>query len=238
MSIFLGCAAYPCLSRATLLIFLFMDLRITEIFLSIQGESSHAGRPCSFVRLTGCPMRCVWCDSEYTFTGGERISFEDIFEKLEDFGCNLVEVTGGEPLAQKNVFPFIEELLNKNYEVLIETGGYVSTEKVDERAKIILDVKCPASGEAERNHWENLERLKAEKDEVKFVIADLNDWEFAREIIEKYNLEKRTKEILISPVFGIENLQEIAETVSKSGLKVRLNLQLHKYIWGADVHGV
>lgn len=215
-----------------------MNLRITEIFLSIQGESSHAGRPCAFVRLTGCPMRCVWCDSEYTFTGGERLSFEEIFQKLEDFGCNLVEVTGGEPLAQKAVFPFITELLDKNYEVLIETGGYVSTEKVDERAKIILDVKCPASGESERNHWANLERLSAEKDEVKFVIADLNDWNFACEIIEKHDLQNKTKEILISPVFGIENLQEIAETVSKSGLKVRLNLQLHKYIWGKDVHGV
>lgn len=213
-------------------------LRITEIFLSIQGESSHAGRPCAFVRLTGCPMRCVWCDSEYTFTGGERLSFEEIFQKLEDFGCRLVEVTGGEPLAQKAVFPFITELLDKNYEVLIETGGYVSTEKVDERAKLILDVKCPASGESERNHWANLERLSAEKDEIKFVIADLNDWEFAKNIIEKYDLQNCTKEILISPVFGIENLREIAETVSRSGLKVRLNLQLHKYIWGKDVHGV
>ncbi|MDQ3635106.1 MAG: radical SAM protein [Acidobacteriota bacterium] len=215
-----------------------MNLRITEIFLSIQGESTHAGRPCSFVRLTGCPMRCVWCDSEYTFTGGEKISFEDIFSKLEEFGCNLVEVTGGEPLAQKSVFPFITELCDKGYEVLIETGGFVSTEKVDNRAKIILDVKCPASGESERNNWENLERLKAEKDEVKFVIADLADWEFAKTIIKKYDLENCTKEILISPVFGVENLQEIAETVSRSNLKVRLNLQLHKYIWGADVHGV
>lgn len=213
-------------------------LRITEIFLSIQGESSHAGRPCAFVRLTGCPMRCVWCDSEYTFTGGERLSFEEIFQKLEDFGCKLVEVTGGEPLAQKAVFPFITELLDKNYEVLIETGGYVSTEKVDERAKLILDVKCPVSGESERNHWANLERLNGEKDEVKFVVADLSDWEFAKNIIEKYDLQNCTKEILISPVFGIENLREIVETVSKSGLKVRLNLQLHKYIWGKDVHGV
>lgn len=214
------------------------SLRITEIFLSIQGESSHAGRPCAFVRLTGCPMRCVWCDSEYTFTGGERLSFAEIFKKLEDFGCRLIEVTGGEPLAQQNVFLFITELLDKNYEVLIETGGYVSTEKVDPRAKVILDVKCPASGESERNHWANLERLNAEKDEVKFVLADLNDWEFAKKIIEKYDLQTRAKEILISPVFGIENLREIAETVARSGLKVRLNLQLHKYIWGKDVHGV
>ena len=215
-----------------------MDLRITEIFLSIQVESSHAGRPCAFVRLTGCPMRCVWCDSVYTFTGGERKTFDEIFALLKEFGCNLVEVTGGDPLAQKNVFPFITLLLNEGYEVLIETGGFFSTETVDERAKIILDVKCPASGESERNHWANLERLRRDKDEVKFVIADLNDWEFAREIIEKYDLEKRTREILISPIFGVSNLKEIAETVSRSNLKVRLNLQLHKYIWGADVHGV
>jgi len=215
-----------------------MDLRVTEIFLSIQGESSHAGRPCSFVRLTGCPMRCVWCDSEYTFAGGERISFDDIFAKLEDFGCGLVEVTGGEPLAQKNVFPFINALCDQGYEVLIETGGYVSTERVDPRAKIILDVKCPASGEAERNHWPNLERLRPEMDEVKFVIVDMADWEFAKETIDKYDLINRTKEVLISPAHGIDNLSALAELVSQSGLKVRLNLQLHKYIWGADARGV
>jgi 7-carboxy-7-deazaguanine synthase len=215
-----------------------MDLRITELFLSIQGESTHAGRPCSFVRLTGCPMRCVWCDSEYTFTGGEKISFEDIFAKLSALGCKLVEVTGGEPLAQKNVFPFITELCDDGYEVLIETGGFVSTDLVDERASIILDVKCPASGESERNYWANLKGLKAEKDEVKFVIADLIDWEFAKKIIAEYDLEQNAKAILISPVFGIENLPEIAETIAKSDLKVRLNLQLHKYIWGKDVHGV
>ncbi|HEY0458974.1 MAG TPA: radical SAM protein [Pyrinomonadaceae bacterium] len=213
-------------------------LRVTEIFLSVQGESSHAGRPCAFVRLTGCPMRCVWCDSEYTFTGGERMTFDEIFARLEDFGCKLVEVTGGEPLAQKSVFPFITALLDKGFEVLIETGGYVSTEKVDRRAKVILDVKCPASGESERNQWANLERLNPERDEVKFVVADLADWNFARGVIEKYDLQTRAREILISPVFGIENLPEIAEAVSRSGLKVRLNLQLHKYIWGADVHGV
>src|SRR6476620_1245390 len=215
-----------------------MDLRVTEIFLSIQGESSHAGRPCSFVRLTGCPMRCVWCDSEYTFTGGERITFEDIFAKLEEFGCNLVEVTGGEPLAQKNVFPFITELCDRGYEVLIETGGFVSTENVDPRATIILDVKCPASGESERNHWPNLERLRKEKDEVKFVVADLDDWEFVREVMGRYDLATKTKEILISPVFGTSELAEIAKAVAGSRLQVRLNLQLHKYIWGADVHGV
>jgi 7-carboxy-7-deazaguanine synthase len=215
-----------------------MDLRLTEIFLSIQGESSHAGRPCSFVRLTGCPMRCVWCDSEYTFTGGERTSFEDVFAKLDTFGCPLVEVTGGEPLAQKNVFPFITELCDRGYEVLIETGGYVSTELVDPRAKIILDVKCPASGEAGRNYWANLERLRPGMDEVKFVVADPADWEFAKGVIAKYDLVDRCREVLISPVHNTENLVETAGAVSRSGLKVRLNLQLHKYIWGAETHGV
>jgi 7-carboxy-7-deazaguanine synthase len=183
-------------------------------------------------------MRCVWCDSEYTFTGGEHISFDDIFAKLDAFGCSLVEVTGGEPLAQKNVFPFITELCDRGYEVLIETGGFVSTEGVDERAAIILDIKCPASGEAERNHWPNLERLRPEKDEVKFVVAGLSDWAFAKGKIEEYNLSDRAKEILISPVHSIEDLSAVAEAVSRSGLRVRMNLQLHKYIWGADARGV
>ena len=214
-----------------------MELRITETFLSIQGESTHAGRPCAFVRLTGCPMRCVWCDSEYTFTGGTRMPFDEIFARLEEFGCSLVEVTGGEPLAQKNVFPFITELCDRGYEVLIETGGFVSIESVDPRAAVILDVKCPASGESERNHWPNLELLRPEKDEVKFVVADVADWEFAKEIITKYDLESRTKAILVSPVFGID-MRPLAEAVSQTAFRVRLNLQLHKYIWGPDVHGV
>ena len=183
-------------------------------------------------------MRCVWCDSEYTFTGGERLPFDDIFAKLDGYGCSLVEVTGGEPLAQRSAFPFITELCDRGYEVLIETGGYVSTEDVDPRAKIILDIKCPASGEAERNHWPNLFRLRPDLDEVKFVVADIADWEFAKGTIVKYDLEDRCREILISPVHGIGNLAEIAEAVSRSGLKVRLNLQLHKYIWGADARGV
>ena len=163
-----------------------MQLRVTEIFRSIQGESTHAGRPCGFVRLTGCPMRCVWCDSEYTFTGGKKMETSEIIEMLDDFGCKLVEVTGGEPLAQENVFPFIGQLCDRGYEVLIETGNFVSIEKVDERAKIILDVKCPGSGEAKRNCWENLEKLRKDKDEVKFVVADLDDWEFARSIIQSF----------------------------------------------------
>jgi 7-carboxy-7-deazaguanine synthase len=183
-------------------------------------------------------MRCVWCDSEYTFYGGEKISFEDIFARLDEFGCRLVEVTGGEPLAQKNVFPFITQLCDRGYEVLIETGGFVSTEKVDPRASIILDVKCPSSGEAERNHWPNLERLRPEMDEVKFVVSGLNDLVFSERVTTKYDLQSRCKAVLISPVHGTDELPEIAEAVAHSGLRVRLNLQLHKYIWGPDARGV
>jgi 7-carboxy-7-deazaguanine synthase len=213
-------------------------LRVTEIFRSIQGESTHAGRPCAFVRLTGCPMRCVWCDSEYTFTGGEHVSIEDVMRQVRAFGCQLVEVTGGEPLAQKGAFELIRRLCDEGFEVLIETGGYVSTEGVDERAKIILDVKCPASGEAERNHWPNLARLRADRDEVKFVVADRGDWEFALGVIKKYDLEQRALAVLISPVWGATDLKEMADLVSSSGLNVRMQLQMHKQIWGAEARGV
>ena len=213
-------------------------LRVTEIFRSIQGESTHAGRPCAFVRLTGCPMRCAWCDSEYTFTGGERVSIEDVMRQVRAFGCQLVEVTGGEPLAQKGAFELIRRLCDEGFEVLVETGGFVSTEGVDPRAKIILDVKCPASGEAGRNHWPNLERLRADRDEVKFVVAGRPDWEFAREVVEKYRLESRALAVLVSPVWGVTDLRELAGLVSSSGLKVRMQLQMHKYVWGPEVHGV
>lgn len=213
-------------------------LRVTEIFRSIQGESSHAGRPCTFVRLTGCPMRCVWCDSEYTFTGGDHISLDEIMRQVRDFGCQLVEVTGGEPLAQPQALTLIRQLCDENYEVLIETGNYVSTEEVDPRAKMILDVKCPGSGEADRNHWSNLDRLCPDRDEVKFVIADFKDWEFTREVIEKYDLERRAKAVLISPVWNGPDLQQVADWIATSGLNVRMQLQLHKYIWGAEVRGV
>jgi len=214
-------------------------LRVTEIFRSVQGESTHAGRPCAFVRLTGCPMRCTWCDSEYTFTGGERVSVDDVMRQVRAYGCQLVEVTGGEPLAQKEALVLIRRLCDEGFEVLIETGGFVSTEGVDERAKIILDVKCPASGEAERNHWPNLARLRADRDEVKFVLKDRADWEFARRVVEEYELESRALAILVSPVWGETDLKELADLVSGSGLKnVRMQLQLHKYIWGPEVHGV
>jgi 7-carboxy-7-deazaguanine synthase len=213
-------------------------LRVTEIFTSIQGESTHAGRPCTFVRLTGCPMRCVWCDSEYTFTGGEHVEIEEVLNQVRAFGCRLVEVTGGEPLAQKDAFQLIERLCDEGYEVLIETGGFFPTDSIDKRARIILDVKCPASGEAERNDWRNLEHLRAEMDEVKFVIANVADWNFARAIIDRYRLEQCTKAILISPAWDRVELKELAQWITESRLNVRMQLQLHKYIWGPEVRGV
>lgn len=213
-------------------------LRVTEIFRSIQGESTHAGRPCTFVRLTGCPMRCVWCDSEYTFTGGEYFALDEVMNQVRAFDCKLVEVTGGEPLAQREAFTLVEQLCSEDFEVLVETGGHASTEGVDPRARIILDVKCPASGEAARNHWPNLERLRADKDEVKFVIVNFEDWTYALEIIRRYGLRKRAKSILISPAWGKLDLKDVAEWVSSSGLDLRMQLQLHKYIWGPEARGV
>jgi 7-carboxy-7-deazaguanine synthase len=213
-------------------------LRVSEIFHSIQGESTHAGRPCTFVRLTGCPMRCVWCDSEYTFSGGEHFSLPEVLRQVRDFGCGLVEVTGGEPLAQPEAHTLIRQLCDEGFEVLIETGGYLPTEEVDERAAIILDVKCPASGEEARNHWPNLNRLRQDRDEVKFVIANRADWDYARETIGRYELEHRTRAILISPAWEQIDLRDLAEWIVASGMKVRMQLQLHKYVWGPEVRGV
>jgi 7-carboxy-7-deazaguanine synthase len=213
-------------------------LRVTEIFRSIQGESTHAGRPCTFVRLTGCPMRCVWCDSEYTFTGGEHVSLDDVMQQVRSLGCKLVEVTGGEPLAQKEAFALIRRLCDEDFEVLVETGNYVSIDGVDQRAKVILDIKCPASGEETRNDWSNIERLRAGVDEVKFVVANEDDWLYAKRVIEERELESRTHAVLISPVWGQIDLQQLANWIAASGLNVRMQLQLHKYIWGPDVQGV
>jgi 7-carboxy-7-deazaguanine synthase len=213
-------------------------LRVTEIFRSIQGESTHAGRPCTFVRLTGCPMRCIWCDSEYTFTGGDHFSIDAIMAQVKSFDCKLVEVTGGEPLAQKECFELVERLCNEDFEVLVETGGYVSTRGLDPRAKVILDIKCPASGEEARNDWSNLERLRPDKDEVKFVIADQSDWTYATRVIRDKELETRANAVLISPAWGQVNLEEMANWIAASGLNVRMQLQLHKYIWGPEVRGV
>ena len=210
-------------------------LRITEIFHSIQGESSHAGRPCVFVRLTCCNLRCTWCDSEYTFTGGIKMSVDDVLTKVKAYGCNLVEVTGGEPLAQGDSFDLIKRLCDEGLEVLIETSGSIDTTPVDPRAKIILDIKCPGSGEASKNRWENLNNLQPH-DEIKFVIADRADYDWAKQVIEDRHLERWT--ILISPVWGKMDMKSLAEWMLADRLPARFQTQLHKHIWGADVHGV
>ncbi len=183
-------------------------------------------------------MRCVWCDSEYTFTGGDHVSIEDVMKKVRDFGCPLVEVTGGEPLAQREALDLIMILCDEEYEVLIETGGFVSTKEVDQRAKIILDIKCPGSGEAGRNHWPNLDLLRLDLDEVKFVIADRADWDFALKVIAEHNLETRARAILISPAWGQIDLAELANWIAESGMNLRMQLQMHKYIWGPVARGV
>ena len=210
-------------------------MRITEIFHSIQGESSHVGRPCVFVRLTGCNLRCVWCDSEYTFTGGRQMSLDDVMSAVKAYDCRLVEVTGGEPLAQAEAFDLIRELCDEGFEVLIETSGSIDTTPVDPRAKIILDVKCPGSGEEARNYWPNLERLRGH-DEIKFVLADRRDYEWARDLIRARNLGRWT--ILFSPVWGALEMKPLAEWMLADHVPARLQTQLHKHIWGPDVKGV
>jgi 7-carboxy-7-deazaguanine synthase len=210
-------------------------LRITEIFHSIQGESSHAGRPCVFVRLTGCNLRCRWCDSEYTFTGGEKMSLDDVVAKVKGYGTNLVEITGGEPLAQGESLDLIKRLLDEGHEVLIETSGSIDITAVDRRAKIILDIKCPDSGEVEKNRWANLDELEPH-DEIKFVIADRADYEWAKQIIGKYRLDRWT--VLLSPVWGEMDIKLLAEWMLEDRVPARFQTQLHKHIWGADARGV
>lgn len=183
-------------------------------------------------------MRCVWCDSEYTFSGGDHIALQEVLERVRNLSCRLVEVTGGEPLAQREAFSLLTQLCDEGFEVLVETGGYVSTEGVDPRAKLILDVKCPASGEAARNHWPNLERLNSDQDEVKFVVANRVDWEFALDTIARYDLIKRSKAVLISPAWAEIDLKELAGWVAGCGLEIRMQLQLHKYVWSPEARGV
>jgi 7-carboxy-7-deazaguanine synthase len=211
-------------------------MRVTEIFHSIQGESSYVGQPCVFVRLTGCPLRCTWCDTEYAFYGGHEFSLDELMTKVQSFGCRLVEVTGGEPLAQQETFPFIAKLCDAGHTVLIETGGAIDISLVDQRAHVVLDVKCPASGMMDRMYWPNLDKV-GEKDEAKFVLADRKDYDWARGIIERYDLTNRCC-VLMSPVFGSLEPRQLAEWVLADRLPVRFQLQIHKFIWAPDMRGV
>ena len=217
-------------------------MRVAEIFHSIQGESTWAGRPCTFVRLTGCPLRCRWCDTEYAFEGGTAMDLSAVLAEVDRFGCPLVEVTGGEPLVQKECPELLRALCDRGYEVLLETSGAVSTEKVDSRVVTILDLKCPDSGESERNLWENVARLRP-RDEIKFVIADRADYEWMREVVRRHGLDARVADgslraLLASPVWGSVEFKDLAEWILEDRLPVRFQLQLHKLIWGANVPGV
>jgi 7-carboxy-7-deazaguanine synthase len=212
-------------------------LTINEIFHSIQGESTHSGRPCVFVRLTACDLRCSWCDTPYAFTEGTKVSVDDVLDRVSSFNCSLVELTGGEPLLQKDVYPLMQRLLDSGRTVMIETGGHLSIAKVPADVIRIVDVKCPGSGEAGRNHWENL-ALLTPHDEVKFVIRDRTDYEFARDVVREHDLVRRTAAVLFSPVHAVLTPKPLAEWILEDRLEVRLQLQTHKYIWGADVRGV
>jgi 7-carboxy-7-deazaguanine synthase len=211
-------------------------LRVNEIFHSIQGESTFAGRPCVFVRLTGCPLRCTWCDTEYAFFGGTEQNVDDILATIRGYHCPLVEVTGGEPLAQPETPALLTRLCDDGLTVLLETSGAIDTAGVDPRVHIILDVKCPGSGMTERMHWPNVERLRS-ADEAKFVVQDRTDYEWAKQIVAQYRLTERCT-VLFSPVFSAVDPRQLAEGVLGDRLPIRFQLQMHKYIWAPDMRGV
>ncbi len=212
-------------------------LTINEIFYSIQGESSFTGKPCVFVRLTGCDLRCRWCDTEYAFTEGESASVDDVLERVAAYDCPLVEITGGEPLLQSEVYRLMQRLLDGGKTVLLETGGHIDISDVPREVVKVVDVKCPGSGESARNDWGNLERLAAH-DEVKFVIGDRADYEFARDVVREHRLDRRCGAVLLSPVHGELEPAVLSEWVLADHLPARVQVQLHKYLWGADTRGV
>lgn len=212
-------------------------LTVNEIFHSIQGESSRAGEPCVFVRLTACDLRCTWCDTPYAFHEGRSMSVDDVIARVEEYQCPLVEITGGEPLLQPDVYELMTRLLNSGSTVLLETGGHRPIDRVPARVVKIVDVKCPGSGESHRNEWTNLDRL-AGHDEVKFVVSDRADYEFAREVVRRRALASRVAAVLFSPVHGALDPRVLAEWVLADRLPVRVQLQLHKYIWSPETRGV
>jgi 7-carboxy-7-deazaguanine synthase len=227
-------------------------MQITEIYKSIQGESTYAGLPCVFVRLTGCNLRCSWCDSEYTFTGGSRVSLEEVLEEVERLSPDggLVEITGGEPMLQeREVVPLMQHLLDAGYTVLLETSGERSLTEVPHGVIKIVDVKCPNSGEADTFHMGNLETLGLQ-DEVKFVLSDRIDYEFARDFMARHNLDRRVNAVLFSPAFNkgaggmrdcshcLLDPRELAEWMLEDNLAARLGLQIHKFIWDPALKGV
>lgn len=212
-------------------------LRINEVFHSVQGEGTRAGLPCAFIRLTGCHLRCRWCDTEYAFYEGEWRTLDDLLAEVRRIGCPLVQVTGGEPLLQPAVYPLMTRLCDEFATVMLETSGALSIERVDPRVVCIVDVKCPGSGEESRNHWDNLRVLRPH-DEVKFVIADRADYDYSVAVIRRHNLGERCAAVLLNPVFGELEPVRLAEWMLADGLPARLGLQLHKLIWSPTARGV
>ena len=211
-------------------------LKINEIFKSIQGESTYMGAPCIFIRLTYCNLRCSYCDTEYSFHEGKDMSIAEILDEIKPMCLKLVEVTGGEPMVQENVIPLMDGLLKNKYEVLLETSGSISLKDVPNEVKKIVDFKCPSSNMSDKNLWSIVDELNT-IDEIKFVIGDRGDYNWTKNKIEKYNLSKQWT-VLISPVFNKMTLDKLAEWILEDNLDVRLQLQMHKYIWNPDMRAV
>ena len=211
-------------------------LKITEIYRSIQGESTWSGLPCTFVRLTGCNLRCSWCDTEYGFYGGKKMSLDEVFQEIEKLNCPLVELTGGEPLLQPKVALLADRLLDAGYDVLVETGGHMDINIVSSRAVRIVDMKCPASEMTDKNDYKNLERVTS-RDEIKFVIQNKKDFLWAEALIKQYKLENKCN-VIMSPVFGVMAPLELTDLILESGMNVRMQMQLHKLLWSPDKTGV
>jgi len=211
-------------------------LKINEIYSSLQGESTFAGLPCVFVRLTGCSLRCTWCDTAYAFHEGHDQDLEQIIAKVDSYGLKLAEITGGEPLEQEGVYPLMQALLHKGYRVMLETSGAVNIGRVPKAVVKIMDVKCPGSGEEKRNLWTNLDQLVPGQDEIKFVLKDSEDYEYARRTIGQYGLAGKFT-LLFSPSHEELEASRLSEWILRDKLPVRMNLQLHKYIWPKDTKG-
>lgn len=211
-------------------------LYITEIYKSLQGESTWSGLPCTFIRLSGCNLRCSWCDTEYSFTSGDQLSIDEILDRVEQLNCDLVEVTGGEPLAQDKVGELVQKLLDLGKTVLVETGGHMDIDLVSDESIRIMDIKCPASKMSHKNDLNNIAKLTP-KDEVKFVIQNKEDFLWAEKTIREYKLEKKCT-VIMSTVFGLMDREELADLILQSGLNIRMQIQLHKLIWSEDTKGV
>jgi len=213
------------------------QIHLTEIFTSIQGETSFSGLPTTFIRLSACNLRCSWCDTPYSFGRGTPKSFPEIYTSIETSGTRNICITGGEPLLQESIYPLMKTLCDDGYNVTLETGGSLPIDKVDPRVITILDIKCPGSGMSDKNHFENLRKIR-EHDEVKFVILNRHDYDYAKNICEKYHLYDRARPPLFSPVHGKVNPQALVNWILEDQLPIRLNLQIHKYIWSPETKGV